>query len=131
MPAAASHRRLPVTVATSPSTYIMCHAFPELWNIEKRFGSVIFGAVQSKIQLRRGTKGKLVLRIYTVPLPITDTSIDGFVCGDTQGKQYGSYGFNYHVLFCTIFQIILYVELYASIDALTMQVFLCMFLVSS
>ncbi|XP_031114802.1 uncharacterized protein LOC116018906 isoform X4 [Ipomoea triloba] len=31
---------------------------------------------------------------------------------------------NYLVLFCTIFQIIQYVELYASIDALTMQVFL-------
>nr|GMD89852.1 protoporphyrinogen oxidase, mitochondrial [Ipomoea batatas] len=49
----------------------MCHAFPELWNIEKRFGSVIFGAIQSKIQLRRETKGKLVFSICSVPLPIT------------------------------------------------------------
>ncbi|XP_047178396.1 protoporphyrinogen oxidase 2 isoform X1 [Vigna umbellata] len=36
------------TSATDPESLSMRHFFPELWNLEKRFGSVIAGALQSK-----------------------------------------------------------------------------------
>ncbi|CAK9145481.1 unnamed protein product [Ilex paraguariensis] len=35
----------------------MCHAFPDLWNLEKRFGSIISGAFQSKLTAKREKSG--------------------------------------------------------------------------
>ncbi|XP_027351822.1 protoporphyrinogen oxidase 2 isoform X2 [Abrus precatorius] len=36
------------TSASDPESLSMCHFFPELWDLEKRFGSIIAGALQSK-----------------------------------------------------------------------------------
>ncbi|PIN03859.1 Protoporphyrinogen oxidase [Handroanthus impetiginosus] len=33
----------------------MRHVFPELWNLEQRFGSLISGAIQSKFSVKKGT----------------------------------------------------------------------------
>ncbi|XP_044504047.1 protoporphyrinogen oxidase, mitochondrial isoform X1 [Mangifera indica] len=41
------------TSAGDPDTLVMRHSFPELWNLEKRFGSVIAGAIQSKLFAKR------------------------------------------------------------------------------
>ncbi|CAA0820129.1 Protoporphyrinogen oxidase 2-chloroplastic/mitochondrial [Striga hermonthica] len=40
-----------------PESLSMRHVFPELWNLEKRFGSIIAGAIQSKFSDRKGTSG--------------------------------------------------------------------------
>ncbi|GER33283.1 protoporphyrinogen oxidase [Striga asiatica] len=40
-----------------PESLSMRHVFPELWNLEKRFGSIIAGAIQSKLSDRKGTSG--------------------------------------------------------------------------
>ncbi|GAB2278563.1 Acyl-coenzyme A oxidase 2 [Dionaea muscipula] len=48
------------TCAGDPQSVYMPHAFPELWNLEKRFGSIIVGAIRSKFSSKReksaGTK---------------------------------------------------------------------------
>ncbi|XP_020580013.1 protoporphyrinogen oxidase, mitochondrial isoform X2 [Phalaenopsis equestris] len=36
------------TSASDPESLSMPHAFPQLWNLEKKFGSVIVGAIRSK-----------------------------------------------------------------------------------
>ncbi|KAI0523066.1 hypothetical protein KFK09_005456 [Dendrobium nobile] len=36
------------TSASDPESLSMRHAFPQLWNLEKKFGSVIVGAIRSK-----------------------------------------------------------------------------------
>ncbi|XP_002509548.2 protoporphyrinogen oxidase 2, chloroplastic/mitochondrial isoform X2 [Ricinus communis] len=52
------------TSAGDPESLSVCHSFPELWNLEKRFGSIIAGVVQAKLSTKRGksqeTKGSLV-----------------------------------------------------------------------
>ncbi|XP_062151594.1 protoporphyrinogen oxidase, mitochondrial isoform X3 [Alnus glutinosa] len=35
----------------------LSHSFPELWNLEKRFGSIIAGMVQSKLSTKREKRG--------------------------------------------------------------------------
>lgn len=51
------------TSAGDPGSLSMPHSFPEVWNIEKRYGSVIAGAIQSKLPSRkdksRETKGSV------------------------------------------------------------------------
>lgn len=42
------------TSAADPMSLSMAHTFPELWNLEKRFGSVIVGAIWSKLSEKRG-----------------------------------------------------------------------------
>ncbi|XP_068472206.1 protoporphyrinogen oxidase, mitochondrial isoform X2 [Phaseolus vulgaris] len=46
------------TSATDPESLSMPHFFPELWNLEKRFGSVIAGALQSKLFSKREKTGE-------------------------------------------------------------------------
>eukprot|EP00257_Ricinus_communis_P027254 XP_025014668.1 protoporphyrinogen oxidase, mitochondrial isoform X4 [Ricinus communis] len=52
------------TSAGDPESLSVCHSFPELWNLEKRFGSIIAGVVQAKLSTKRGksqeTKGSSV-----------------------------------------------------------------------
>ncbi|KAI3896954.1 hypothetical protein MKX03_026713 [Papaver bracteatum] len=36
----------------------MAHAFPEIWNLEKKFGSIIVGAIQSKMSGKQKNGGK-------------------------------------------------------------------------
>lgn len=43
------------TSAGDPNSLSMRHAFPELWHLEKRFGSIISGAVQSKFSKKDNT----------------------------------------------------------------------------
>ncbi|KAF3435205.1 hypothetical protein FNV43_RR22292 [Rhamnella rubrinervis] len=40
------------TSAGDPESLSMRHSFPELWNLEKSFGSIISGAIQSKLSAR-------------------------------------------------------------------------------
>ncbi|WOH05025.1 hypothetical protein DCAR_0624437 [Daucus carota subsp. sativus] len=40
--------------AGDPESLSMYHAFPDLWNLEKKFGSIIVGAVRSKISFKKG-----------------------------------------------------------------------------
>ncbi|KAI4348292.1 hypothetical protein L6164_009028 [Bauhinia variegata] len=51
------------TSGGDPESLSMRHCFPELWNLEKRFGSIISGALQSVFSAKRekteGNKGKL------------------------------------------------------------------------
>ncbi|KAK4272172.1 hypothetical protein QN277_020761 [Acacia crassicarpa] len=51
------------TSAGDPESLSMRHSFPDLWNLEKRFGSLIAGALQSKFSVKKektgGTKGAL------------------------------------------------------------------------
>ncbi|KAI8004496.1 hypothetical protein LOK49_LG08G00527 [Camellia lanceoleosa] len=47
------------TCAGDPESLSMPHAFPELWNLEKEFGSIIFGAIRSKFSAKRGKSGAL------------------------------------------------------------------------
>ncbi|XP_028771420.1 protoporphyrinogen oxidase, mitochondrial-like isoform X1 [Neltuma alba] len=51
------------TSAGDPESLSMHYSFPELWNLEKRFGSLIAGALQSKLFVKKektgGTKGAL------------------------------------------------------------------------
>ncbi|KAG9158970.1 hypothetical protein Leryth_013340 [Lithospermum erythrorhizon] len=37
------------TTGGDPESLSMCHTFPDLWNLEKRYGSIISGAVLSKV----------------------------------------------------------------------------------
>ncbi|KHG17367.1 Protoporphyrinogen oxidase, chloroplastic/mitochondrial [Gossypium arboreum] len=41
------------TSAGDPESLSMCHSFPELWDLEQRFGSIIVGAVKSKFSAKR------------------------------------------------------------------------------
>ncbi|KAG5527072.1 hypothetical protein RHGRI_028108 [Rhododendron griersonianum] len=47
------------TSAGDPGSLSMRHTFPELWNLEKKFGSIISGAIQSKLFTKKGKNGKL------------------------------------------------------------------------
>ncbi|KAI7733948.1 hypothetical protein M8C21_005334 [Ambrosia artemisiifolia] len=49
----------PVVAGTSggdPESLSMRHAFPELWDLERRFGSIISGALQSMVSSRGGKR---------------------------------------------------------------------------
>ncbi|KAK7338335.1 hypothetical protein VNO77_18941 [Canavalia gladiata] len=46
------------TSSTNPESLSMRHFLPELWNLEKRFGSIIAGALQSKLFAKRDKTGK-------------------------------------------------------------------------
>ncbi|TKY63095.1 Protoporphyrinogen oxidase [Spatholobus suberectus] len=46
------------TSAADPESLSMRHSFPELWNLEKRFGSIIAGALQSKLFAKRDKTGE-------------------------------------------------------------------------
>ncbi|KAL2523233.1 Protoporphyrinogen oxidase 2 [Forsythia ovata] len=43
------------TSGGDPESLSIRHAFPELWNLEKRFGSIISGAILSKLSAKKGT----------------------------------------------------------------------------
>ncbi|XP_051121045.1 protoporphyrinogen oxidase, mitochondrial isoform X2 [Andrographis paniculata] len=45
------------TSGGDPESLSMRNVFPELWNLEKRFGSVITGAIQSKLSSKKENKG--------------------------------------------------------------------------
>lgn len=47
------------TTGGDPKSLSMTHAFPELRDLEKRFGSVIFGAIQSKISSKKKNQGPI------------------------------------------------------------------------
>ncbi|KAJ7974776.1 Protoporphyrinogen oxidase [Quillaja saponaria] len=47
------------TSAADPDSLSMRHSFPELWELEKRFGSIISGAVQSKLFTKREKTGEI------------------------------------------------------------------------
>ncbi|CAH9105636.1 unnamed protein product [Cuscuta epithymum] len=47
------------TTGGDPDSLSMTHAFPELWDLEKRFSSVIFGAIQSKILSKKKNQGSI------------------------------------------------------------------------
>ncbi|XP_039159704.1 protoporphyrinogen oxidase, mitochondrial isoform X2 [Eucalyptus grandis] len=52
----------PVVAGTSggdPESLSMRHAFPELWNLEERFGSILAGAIKSRLSAKREKKGEL------------------------------------------------------------------------
>ncbi|XP_020218703.1 protoporphyrinogen oxidase 2 isoform X1 [Cajanus cajan] len=44
--------------AAAPESLSMRHSFPELWNLEKRFGSIIAGALKSKLFAGRDKTGE-------------------------------------------------------------------------
>ncbi|KAJ1427550.1 Protoporphyrinogen oxidase [Sesbania bispinosa] len=46
------------TSAADPESLSMRHYFPELWNLEKRFGSIIAGALQSNLFSKRDKTGE-------------------------------------------------------------------------
>lgn len=46
------------TSGGDPESLSMHHTFPELWNLEKRFGSIIAGAVLSKLSAKREKRGE-------------------------------------------------------------------------
>ncbi|XP_004515432.1 protoporphyrinogen oxidase 2 [Cicer arietinum] len=46
------------TSAADPESLSMRHSFPELWNLEKRFGSIIGGALQSNLFGKRDKTGE-------------------------------------------------------------------------
>lgn len=46
------------TSAADPESLSMCHSFPELWDLERRFGSVIAGAIKSKLSSKRDKIGE-------------------------------------------------------------------------
>ncbi|XP_057982173.1 protoporphyrinogen oxidase 2 isoform X2 [Malania oleifera] len=46
------------TSAGDPESLSICHTFPELWNLEKRFGSIIVGAIKSKLATKRENSGE-------------------------------------------------------------------------
>ncbi|KAJ4841649.1 Pyridoxine/pyridoxamine 5'-phosphate oxidase 2 [Turnera subulata] len=53
------------TFAADPESLSARHSFPELWNLEKQFGSIIAGAIKTKLSAKReksketdGTSGK-------------------------------------------------------------------------
>nr|XP_048317814.1 protoporphyrinogen oxidase, mitochondrial-like isoform X6 [Ziziphus jujuba var. spinosa] len=46
------------TSAGDPESLSMRYSFPDLWNLEERFGSVIAGAIQSKLSARKEKSGE-------------------------------------------------------------------------
>ncbi|XP_010492222.1 PREDICTED: protoporphyrinogen oxidase 2, chloroplastic/mitochondrial-like [Camelina sativa] len=46
------------TSAADPDSLSMKYSFPDLWNIEKSFGSIIVGAVKTKFAAKEGKSGK-------------------------------------------------------------------------
>ncbi|XP_057437477.1 protoporphyrinogen oxidase 2, chloroplastic/mitochondrial [Lotus japonicus] len=46
------------TSAADPESLSVRHSFPELWNLEKRFGSIIAGALQSNLFAKRNKTGE-------------------------------------------------------------------------
>ncbi|GFP84921.1 protoporphyrinogen oxidase mitochondrial [Phtheirospermum japonicum] len=49
------------TSGGDPESLSMRHVFPELWNLEKQFGSIIFGAIQSKFSGRKETSERTMV----------------------------------------------------------------------
>ncbi|KAG8384934.1 hypothetical protein BUALT_Bualt04G0169800 [Buddleja alternifolia] len=47
------------TSGGDPESLSMRHVFPELWNLEKQFGSIISGAIQSKLSAKKGSSGRM------------------------------------------------------------------------
>ncbi|OIW02997.1 hypothetical protein TanjilG_13634 [Lupinus angustifolius] len=47
------------TSAADPESLSMRHYFPELWSLEKRFGSIIAGALRSKLFVKREKTGEI------------------------------------------------------------------------
>ncbi|XAR51980.1 Protoporphyrinogen oxidase [Bertholletia excelsa] len=47
------------TSGADPDSLSMQHAFPELWNLEEKFGSIIFGAIQSKLSSKKQESGAM------------------------------------------------------------------------
>ncbi|XP_027154133.1 protoporphyrinogen oxidase, mitochondrial isoform X3 [Coffea eugenioides] len=45
------------TSGGDPDSLSIRYSFPDLWSLEKRFGSVIYGAIQSKLSAKRENKG--------------------------------------------------------------------------
>ncbi|CAI9111549.1 OLC1v1011798C2 [Oldenlandia corymbosa var. corymbosa] len=45
------------TSGGDPESLSMRYSFPELWSLEQRFGSIIAGAIQSKLSTKKGNKG--------------------------------------------------------------------------
>ncbi|XP_042065554.1 protoporphyrinogen oxidase, mitochondrial-like, partial [Salvia splendens] len=45
------------TSGGDPESLSMQHVFPEIWNLEKRYGSIISGAIQSKLSAKKDTSG--------------------------------------------------------------------------
>ncbi|XP_057766924.1 protoporphyrinogen oxidase, mitochondrial [Salvia miltiorrhiza] len=45
------------TSGGDPESLSMQHVFPDIWNLEKRFGSIISGAIQSKLSAKKDTSG--------------------------------------------------------------------------
>ncbi|KAF5961686.1 hypothetical protein HYC85_002895 [Camellia sinensis] len=52
----------------------MPHAFPELWNLEKEFGSIIFGAIRSKFSAKREKSAD--------PIPLPLQTLTDALCKD-------------------------------------------------
>ncbi|XP_024012509.1 protoporphyrinogen oxidase 2, chloroplastic/mitochondrial isoform X1 [Eutrema salsugineum] len=46
------------TSAADPDSLSMKHTFPDLWNIEKSFGSIIVGAIRTKFAAKGGKSGE-------------------------------------------------------------------------
>lgn len=42
-----------------PESLSMRHVFPELWNLDKRFGSIISGAIQTKLSAKKAATGRI------------------------------------------------------------------------
>jgi oxygen-dependent protoporphyrinogen oxidase len=42
------------TSAADPDSLSMKHSFPDLWNVEKSFGSIIVGAIRTKFAAKGG-----------------------------------------------------------------------------
>ncbi|XP_017975823.1 PREDICTED: protoporphyrinogen oxidase, chloroplastic/mitochondrial isoform X2 [Theobroma cacao] len=57
------------TSAGDPESLSMRHSFPELWDLEKRFGSIIVGAVKSKLSAKRENRGERKTSEKRKPLP--------------------------------------------------------------
>ncbi|GAV64298.1 Amino_oxidase domain-containing protein [Cephalotus follicularis] len=47
------------TSASDPESLSMRHSFPELWSLEKRFGSLIAGAILSKLSAKKEKSGDI------------------------------------------------------------------------
>ncbi|KAK4803435.1 hypothetical protein SAY86_003252 [Trapa natans] len=47
------------TSAADPESLSMQHYFPELWNLEQRFGSIIAGGIQSQFSARKEKRGDI------------------------------------------------------------------------
>ncbi|KAG7550600.1 FAD/NAD(P)-binding domain superfamily [Arabidopsis thaliana x Arabidopsis arenosa] len=46
------------TSAADPDSLSMKHSFPDLWNVEKSFGSIIVGAIRTKLAAKGGKSGE-------------------------------------------------------------------------